>query len=385
MPLAFLGKDRLTMNQKELREIRRRIRPEHNSITHLYGCYVNGSGEIISTLNESLGLLTAEEQEKYFALLKKSLSGALGKNLLDIAFATKQVLDSDEHRLLSALRKSEGQDPALLDQFYHTIIGHLDLDGGNYLILLAFDTYDVPHYGKDGSLGDAGEVYRYMLCAVCPVEGGKSELGYTPEDKRFHSAAAGQVVSAPELGFLFPAFDDRAANIYGALMYNRSKKDGYDDFVQAVFRTKPAMAVEVQHESFREVLADALEEECSAAVIKNVHSQLREMVQTHKDARDPEPLRVDCETLSDVLEDSGVTEQKLAAFRVRYEQTFGSDSELPPQNLMGGGKLEYKTPSVSIKLDPDRSDLIELREMGGTEYLVVRADEGVEINGIPVK
>ena len=110
------------MNQKELREIRRRIRPEHNSITHLYGCYVNGSGEIISTLSESLGLLTAEEREKYFALLKKSLSGALGKNLLDIAFATKQVLDSDEHRLLSALRKSEGQDPALLDQFYHTIM-----------------------------------------------------------------------------------------------------------------------------------------------------------------------------------------------------------------------------------------------------------------------
>ena len=40
------------MNQKELREIRRRIRPEHNSITHLYGCYVNGAKEIISTLDE---------------------------------------------------------------------------------------------------------------------------------------------------------------------------------------------------------------------------------------------------------------------------------------------------------------------------------------------
>ena len=238
------------MNQKELREIRRRIRPEHNSITHLYGCYVNGSGEIISTLNESLGLLTAEEQEKYFALLKKSLSGALGKNLLDIAFATKQVLDSDEHRLLSALRKSEGQDPALLDQFYHTIIGHLDLDGGNYLILLAFDTYDVPHYGKDGSLGDAGEVYRYMLCAVCPVEGGKSELGYTPEDKRFHSAAAGQVVSAPELGFLFPAFDDRATNLYNALFYSRDCKADHADFIDAVFRTEVPMPAQRQRETF---------------------------------------------------------------------------------------------------------------------------------------
>jgi hypothetical protein len=31
---------------------------------------------------------------------QKSLSGALGKNLMDILFANQQVLDSDEHRLL---------------------------------------------------------------------------------------------------------------------------------------------------------------------------------------------------------------------------------------------------------------------------------------------
>ena len=51
------------MNQKELGEIRRRIRPDHNAIHHIYGCYVNTNKEIISTIDEPLGLLSKEEVE----------------------------------------------------------------------------------------------------------------------------------------------------------------------------------------------------------------------------------------------------------------------------------------------------------------------------------
>ena len=156
---------RKIMNQKELGEIRRRIRPEHNAIHHIYGCYVNTNKEIISSIDEPLGLLSKEEVEKYFGLLKKTLSGALGKNLLDISFATRQVMDSEEHRLLSALRKSELADAGLREAFYQCIIDHIDMEDQNYLILMAYDVYDVPHYGKDeihallcvpGEAGQAG-------------------------------------------------------------------------------------------------------------------------------------------------------------------------------------------------------------------------------------
>ena len=370
------------MNQKELREIRRRIRPEHNSITHLYGCYVNGSGEIISTLNESLGLLTAEEQEKYFALLKKSLSGALGKNLLDIAFATKQVLDSDEHRLLSALRKSEGQDPALLDQFYHTIIDHLDVDGGNYLILLAFDTYDVPHYGKDGSIGDAGAVYKYMLCAVCPVEGGKSELGYTPEDKRFHSATAGQVVSAPELGFLFPAFDNRTTNIYNALFYSRKPDEMHYEFIEGIFHTDLAMTPAEQREAFESILSDSVD--CSMDIIRSVHEQLSAKVAEHAESKDEEPLTVSCGDISSILADCGVNEEQLSAFQKSFTERFGKVL-LNPENIVDTRHFEVKAGDVTITVTPEQSFLIETREVNGRKYIMIPADGGAELNGFAVK
>ena len=127
------------MNQKELNEIRRRFKLDRNSISKIFGCYVNSNKEIISWIDASMGLMQQEEQEMYLGLLKKALSGALGKNLVDIVFSTQQVADSEEHRLLSALRTSELKDAEARDAFYQQVIGSLDMGENNYLILLGAD------------------------------------------------------------------------------------------------------------------------------------------------------------------------------------------------------------------------------------------------------
>ena len=156
------------MNQKELGEIRRRFRPDHNNIQHIYGCYVNTSKEIIASFDESFGMLSQTEAEKYLTLLKKTLSGALGKNLLDISFATKQVMDGEEYQLLSRLRKTELQDETLREAFCRCIVDKLDMEDRNYLILMAYDVYDVPHYGKDGQRDEdsGGDLYKYFVCCA---------------------------------------------------------------------------------------------------------------------------------------------------------------------------------------------------------------------------
>ena len=71
------------MNNKELREIRRRIQPGKNNISHLYGCYVNSATrEVISSFDEPVNLLSEQEQLEYFKLLSKALSGGMGKATL---------------------------------------------------------------------------------------------------------------------------------------------------------------------------------------------------------------------------------------------------------------------------------------------------------------
>lgn len=138
------------MNEKEISEIRRRFRPDRSGISHIRGCYVNENREIVSQFDQSLGLMSQEESEKLLAILRRTLSGTLGKNLADITFSTQQVVDSEEHRLLmgpagllpGGRRGRAGPVPA--------VISSLTLEG-NYLILLAHDTYDVPYRAKTGS------------------------------------------------------------------------------------------------------------------------------------------------------------------------------------------------------------------------------------------
>ena len=195
------------MTDKETGELRRRYKPDRTNITAVYGCYVSGSGEILSEFRQPVALMSEEDKEKYLALLKKVLSGAADKNRLDLAFRTAQVADSDEHRLLMKLRDSELQDEEARAQLFQTIIGAVHFEE-NYLILLAHEKYDVPFKAKDGAmLDDSDHVYSYFVCAICPVKAGKETLSYETEDKAFHIRTPGYAAAMPELGFLFPAFD----------------------------------------------------------------------------------------------------------------------------------------------------------------------------------
>ena len=94
------------MNIKEISEIRRHIRRDRSNMTAIYGCYVNENREIISQFRQSTGMMSENEGEKYFTILKRALSGRIGKNLIDITFKTAQVAGSEEHKLLMQLRET---------------------------------------------------------------------------------------------------------------------------------------------------------------------------------------------------------------------------------------------------------------------------------------
>ncbi len=375
------------MNQKEVSELRRRFRPDRSAISRIYGCYVNGSREIISYLDASLGTMPEEEAEKYLGLLKKALSGTLGRNLVDIVFSTRQVADSEEHRLLTALRDCQLKDAALRQRFYETIIGALELEESNYVILLAHDAYDVPRRAKDDTVqADASDtVFSYFVCCVCPVKDGKPELGYFSGDNEFHSCTPCQVVAQPELGFLFPAFDDRSANLYNALFYARKPDQLHQEVIDAVFRTEPPMSAAEQREAFQGALAEALGEACSMEVAQAVHEGLRERILRHKEEKNPEPLTVAPGEVGAILRESGVAEDMVSAFLAQCGERFGQGAALSPANLIDSGRFELKTAAATLSVDPEQSYLVERRTIDGRSYLLIPVDGDVELNGFGVR
>lgn len=373
------------MIDKEISEIRRHLRRDRSNMTHLYGCYVNDNKEIISEFRQSTGMMPENESDKYFALLRRTLSGSLGKNLIDITFKTSQVADSPEHKLLMGLRESKCNDEELRAEFFKKIIDTVVMDG-NYLILLGCDSYDVPFKSKDDSFqkDNSEEVYTYLLCTICPVKQTKANLHYVPEEKLFHDGAMNQMVQAPALGFLFPAFDDRSTNIYNALYYTRDVKSSQDALIEAVFNTpvpKPALE---QKKTFEALLTTSLGEECSLDVVQTVHDQICQRIALHKEAKVPEPLMVSKEEVKEVLASCGVSEEHMSTFSVDYDEAFGFEADLHPKNIIDNKHFEVKTPDVVIKCDPTRSDLIETRIIGGVKYIMICAEEDVEVNGVNI-
>ena len=373
------------MNNKEIGEIRRRLRRERSNITAIFGCYVNENKEIISEFRQSTGMMPENEADKYYALLRRALSGSIGKNLIDITFKTSQVADSPEHKLLMNLRKTALKEDEIRREFYQKVIDSVSLEG-NYLILLGCDSYDVPFKSKDDSFQkDASEeTYTYIICAICPVKQTKPNLHYVPEEKTFHDGAMHQMVSAPALGFLFPAFDNRATNIYNALYYTHDTKQGQDAFVEAVFNTPIPRPAAEQKKSFEALLTTALGDECSLDVVQTVHDQICQRVEMHKESKVAEPLLVSKEDVKDVLTSCGVSQEHLAKFSVDYDEAFGFEADLHPKNVIDTRHFEVKTPDVSIKVDPTRSDIIETRIIGGVKYIMICADEDIEVNGVSI-
>ena len=373
------------MNEKEIGEIRRRIRRDRSNITSIYGCYVNSQKEIISEFKLGTGTMPENEAEKYFALLKKVLSGSIGKNLIDVTFRTSQVADSPEHKLLMELRASGLKDDALRQKLYEKILPNVYFED-NFLILLGCDSYDVPFKGKDDAVqADASEeTYTYILCAVCPVKQSKPMLRYTAESKDFHDGGVSQIACAPETGFLFPAFDNRSTNIYNALFYSRSPKENYEALVKELFNVQPPQPAFQQKKSFEALLGTTLAEECSLEVVQSVHDTLRQSIDLHKESKVEEPLLISKEQVKTTLQSCGVPDTNISKFSVEFDEVFGFEAELHPKNIIDNKRFEIATPDVSIKVNPERSDLIETRIIGGVKYILICADESVEVNGVPI-
>ena len=373
------------MNRKEIAEIRRRLNPDKNAISCIRGCYVNEKREIVSAFNYSLLSLPMEEQEKYLAIFKRTLAGVPGRNLIDIEFRPDQVMEDDAHGLLMGLRNTALTVDQGVEKLCRKIIDSLDMEG-NYLILMLHDAYDVPFRQADAYRTDAvsEEVFHYIMVSVCPVKPTKPALSYFSEDNAFHSRNLDWVVSGPELGFMFPTFDDRATNIYSALYFTRDAANAHDEFVDAVFHCDAPMPAAEQREVFQAVLEDTLDEDLSLEVVQTVHEQLRDMLQEHDRDKTAEPLTISRKEMSGMLQSCGVPEEKLTAFEEKYDAEFGQGMSLNAVNIAQPKKFELRTPDVVVQVNPERSDLIETRVIDGQRYILIRAEEGVEVNGVNI-
>ena len=371
------------MIRKEINEIKGQYTLQDCGILKLRGCYVDGEKNKVTKLSETFLNLPEEEKHKYFDIFKKTLSGTPGKNLLDMKFNVDAYASDGARTKLFELRDSELKDETLLDEFYDRVITSYNYPG-NYLILLINQVYDVPGKTSDGiEMEDASdEVYSYMLCSICHVTLSKPGLGYNEENNEFHDLRQFHMVDVPDIGFLFPAFNDRSVDDDSVLFYTKDADDFQSSFLSYVLDCNVPMPAADQKETFQNIVTETLGEDCDYETIKNIHDNLNEMIEEAKGA--PEPATLDKNTARQLLEKSGVREEKLEDFEEHFEMAAGEDGKMLASNVAETRKFEVKTPDVVVKVNPDKTDLVKTMVIGDKQCIVIEIDEHLEVNGICV-
>lgn len=371
------------MNKKEVLEIRRQFTPENCAVTRICGCYVDHEKEKKAELKKAFLSLPEEEAFKYFDIFKHTLSGTLGKNLINMEFPLDQELNGGTQEFLLKLRDSKLEDDMLIEEFYDKVIENY-IYAENYYIILIHAVYDIPGRSSDGlEMFDASDtVYEHILCSICPVNLTKAGLTYNAETNNIEDRIRDWIVEVPAKGFLFPAFQDRASNVHSILYYTKKPEDLQPELITNVLGSTIPLTAGDQKTTFQTIISDTLGEECGYEVIRSIHDNLNEMLEEAKE--EPEPLELSKPDVKKLLTRSGVSQEKLESFDEEFEMAVGEKKTLLASNIANVKTFQIETPDVVVKVNPERSDLVETRMIDGRRCLVIAIDDHLEVNGIEV-
>lgn len=372
------------MNKKEILEIRKQFTPANCAITRICGCYVDHEKNKKLESKDAFLSLPEEEAFKYFDIFKKTLSGTVGKNMLNMEFPINAEMPGGTQEFLLKLRNSKLEDDMLLEEFYDKVIATYEY-AENYYIILIHAMYDIPGKTSDDlEMFDASdEVYEYLLMSICPVSLSKAGLCYNAEDNRIEDRIRDWIVDMPDKGFLFPAFNDRSTDLHSMLYYTKKSSDLQPEMIDQLLGAKMPMSADDQKESFQMIIEDTLGEEGDYETVRNIHETLNDLIEEHKE--EPEPLALDMTEMKKVFEQSGVDAEKMENFERNFEENAGEKATLLASNITETKKFNIETPDVVIKVNPDRADLVETRIIDGRQCLVIPVDDHIEVNGINVR
>ena len=337
----------MIMNKRDVLELRKRLKADQCNIDHLAGCYVDGTKNKVVRLNEFFPQLELVELQKYLEIAKKALGGTIGNNILELEFPSEEEQPGGKQQLLCGLRADGLKNEELLDAFYDQIIKGYRCDG-NFLILIFHDTYDVITKTSDRmKLDESEEVYEYLLTTICPVMLSKPGLGYLSEENRIGARIRDWVVGAPELSFLFPAFDDRSADIHRVDYFVKDAKDSHPDFIEDVLGCGVKRTKTEKQQTFTAFVKHAFrqDEEKAEEVLFELEESLslRAGEETKESETLSAPLEISEEVLSEILQENEIEEEPARQIIESVKQEF-SGEEVALSDLIDEKALKHYAP-----------------------------------------
>ncbi len=382
------------MTKKEINEIKALFDTiQECGIRELVGCYVDADRNKVKTFSESFHDLPEEEMHKYLEIFRRTLSGTPGKNLMDMHFENTEYDNNPIGKgLLQKLRASELKDEAALNEFYDKVIDTYSYVG-NYLILLIYQNYDIPGITDDGlKMEDASdEIYSYILCSICPMKLTKPGLGFDDDLGEIHTLRRTFAVQLPDVGFLFPAFNERSTDDNNILFSSRKADILQDALIEKVLDVTATLPAKQQKEGFQEFVTEVLGNESNFDTVFSIQENLKETVTNKKSEAAGEAVFLDKEVMKDVFKRSGVSEEKLEKFDQKFEEQFDTEQNVKVEeklfadNVAPLRNFEVKNKNMLLRVKSKHTDIMDTRIIDGKKCLVIEITDDMTVNGISVE
>lgn len=410
----------MNITKGDVQELRRRLKKTECTFGRMCGCYVNSGKQVVLKFGEQFSELEEDEFYKYLEIAKKTLSGTLGGNLLELEFARGEQADERRSFLLT-LKGSKLANDDLLDRLYEQVIEQYAYPG-NYLILVYHDVYDVPARATSGEAQEESEeIYEYILCAVCPVELAKPALGYREDENRIGARVRDWVVGLPDLGFVYPAFSGRGSDVNAVLYYVKTGRGSHPELIENVLGCVSQRTAAEDKKAFQSVVKSAFgeDEEQADAAFFRIQKTISGMVAEQEADESLPPVSLTAETVADLAAEAEVPEPVREQIGKAFAQTFGDvppvannvlDSRLVEENTqrMHTAALEQRvaelqhrlaeqserlagdeapweeSAGIVLRVPEERADRIHTGVVEGQKCLLIPIEEGesASINGV---
>ena len=371
------------MNKKDISEVKKLLAKKTCRIDKISGCMVDGDGKRSDVIGEHLRRMDEDESDLYLGLVRKALSGKIGKNLYNTEFPLSEEKDGGKQHALHAFLDDQLDTDDKTKKFCQNIADNIHMDSA-YAILIAKGVYDIPAKAKDGAvLEDASEdVYLFEITCICPVKVGKKMLVFNESSKNLASSGTVLSIEAPVAGFLYPAFDNRQTNIHAALYYVKKETERHQDLSDLIFGADLMTAESDQKELLAAVVEKTLGRDCDFDQVRSINDAVNQASKEMSDT--DEPAEIGKNDLKRILRDSGVPEDKLNKFDAVYDEVVGEKSSFGAENINAGSTVKMESSSVKISMKNEMANMLETKVIGGREFLLIPIQDDITFNGVQI-
>ncbi len=382
------------MNKKDIANIRKQFKLNNHlmKIREIFNIYVKKeSGEIYHQASQPFQMLEQEAQELFLANFKKVLTGHLDNKLFELKFQ-RDVEDSTQTILFEGLRAQSTEDwkenmLRIVEKMFAHAVYEFDT-----VVTFIRGEYQIATRKRDAESEEGGddEVYssEFILCSLNKTDQPKKALLFDYIEKEFKSNNAVDPIinlTAPLTGFLFPAFNDNAADVNHILYFGAKVNQPDGSFIEEVLNCEEIITAVEDKDNFEQILKMVMGDEVDSTVISNVYEEIDKMVQENEENEESETPKLDYRDIERILEVSGVENVESAKVEHAFKSVVDDEKHEIKASSLIPKSIKINTKVANLSVHPKELKNIQYITYNGKRCLLIEIDEDVVVEGFKLE